>query len=66
MKPDEINSIANLSWCGELHQEAIRATERLVLDEVSVEIRTGASRCAFEVTDAKFKGMRISLIEQQK
>lgn len=56
----------DLSWFDVLHQEAVRSTKGMVIEEVSVEINAGARRYACEVLDAKFQSLRISFVEKQE
>lgn len=66
LKLAQVSGTGDLSWFDKLHQETIAATKRMFVEEVSIEVSTGARRFACEVLDAKFKSLRISLIEAQK
>ncbi len=61
----EVKGTTNLSWFDELHQEALRSANGLIIEEVSVEVDEGALRFASEVLDAKFKSLRVSFVKEQ-
>jgi len=65
IKLAKVKGTTDLAWFDELHQEALKATSGLIIDEVSVKTDDGARRFASEVLDAKFKSLRISFVEKR-
>lgn len=61
----ETKGTDDLSWFDELHENAVRTAKGTTTEDIPVEVEAAAIRFGFEVVDAKFKSLRVSLLKDE-
>lgn len=60
----DINGTDDLAWFDELHHQAVFASKGTITEEIPIEVEAGAIRFGTQLLDAKFKSLRIEMVEK--